>query len=109
MYYLRLFLIFQYFNSANSTKHSETDDLVNDTFSGRRLDETEDENIEYNVENYDEEDDEDPYKFCYPDDIYDTIDDDESAVMNRPPAPIPRTCAGSEPEECKTYISTGST
>ncbi|XP_027030863.1 phosphoinositide 3-kinase adapter protein 1 [Tachysurus fulvidraco] len=91
------------FFEANSTKRSESDDLVNDTFSGRRLDEAEDENIEYN---YDEEDDEDPYKLCYPDDIYDTIDDDESAVMNRPPAPIPRTCQNSEPEECKTYIST---
>lgn len=64
------------------------------------------------MENYEEDDDEDPYKLCYPDEIYDTIDNEESispAVMNRPPAPIPRTCTTSEPEECKTYISTGST
>ncbi|XP_058242807.1 phosphoinositide 3-kinase adapter protein 1 [Hemibagrus wyckioides] len=94
------------FFEANRSKDCETEALVNDTYSGRRLDETEDENIEFNVENYDEEDEEDPYKLCYPDEIYDTIDDEESAIMNRPPAPIPRTNTSSEPEECKTYIST---
>ncbi|XP_060782309.1 phosphoinositide 3-kinase adapter protein 1 [Neoarius graeffei] len=98
------------FFEVNAKKHSETeDDLGNDTYSGRRVDETEEENLEDNVENYEEEDDEDPYKCCYPDDIYDTIDDEESfasVIVNRPPAPIPRTCTSSEPEECKTYIST---
>lgn len=64
------------------------------------------------MENYEEEDEEDPYKLCYPDEIYDTIDGEEgfaSVIVNRPPAPIPRTHTTSEPEECKTYISTGTT
>ncbi|MCJ8730360.1 hypothetical protein PDJAM_G00183440 [Pangasius djambal] len=98
------------FFEVNAKKHSEREDLVNYSYSGGRVDETEEENIEGNVENYEEEDeDEDPYKLCYPDEIYDTIDDEEgfsSVIVNRPPAPIPRTCTTSEPEECKTYIST---
>ncbi|XP_062851443.1 phosphoinositide 3-kinase adapter protein 1 isoform X2 [Trichomycterus rosablanca] len=58
-------------------------------------------------QNYEEEE-EDPYKMCFPEEIYDTIEEDEkftSVVMNRPPAPVPRPST-LEPEECKTYIST---
>lgn len=95
--------------SANTNKHPETEeDLANDPYSAGRFDETEQENFE----NFEEDDDEDPYKLCYPDEIYDTIEGEEgfaSVIMNRPPAPIPRSCTTSEPEECKTYISTGST
>lgn len=74
-------------------------------YSGRRVEETEEKSCE-------EDDDEDPYKLCYPDEIYDTIDEEQvisSVIVNRPPAPVPRTSATSDLKECKTYISTGNT
>lgn len=82
---------------------------MNYAYSGRRVEKNP---IVDTLEN-DEEDDEDPYKLCYPDEIYDTIDNEqedfESAIVNRPPAPIPRNSEPSEFKECTTYISTGST
>ncbi|KAI5107829.1 phosphoinositide 3-kinase adapter protein 1 [Silurus meridionalis] len=98
------------FFAANVQKQSETeDDLANNAYSGKEFDEPELENIEDNVENYEEDDEEDPYKLCFPEEIYDTIDDESGfapVIANRPPAPVPRACPISEPEECKTYIST---
>lgn len=57
------------------------------------------------------EEEEDPYNVC-PDDIYDTVDVDSaytSGVLNRPPAPVPRSeTETSEPEKpTSTYISRG--
>ncbi|KAF5900711.1 sorbin and SH3 domain-containing protein 1 isoform X1, partial [Clarias magur] len=99
----------KFFEANAKTRFESEEEAVNDACSDRRFSETEEETTGDNMENYEEDDEEDPYKLCYPDEIYDTIDDEESispAVMNRPPAPIPRTCPTSEPEECKTYIST---
>ncbi|XP_013875354.1 phosphoinositide 3-kinase adapter protein 1 [Austrofundulus limnaeus] len=56
--------------------------------------------------NFDEiEEEEDPYNLC-PEDIYDTVDTNTTynpAVLNRPPAPIPRP--ESESEKPSAYIS----
>lgn len=63
--------------------------------------------------NFDEiEEEEDPYNICR-EDIYDTVDIVSTytpAVVNRPPAPIPRPQAEREPERPErpaTYISKG--
>lgn len=50
-----------------------------------------------------EEEEEDPYSLT-PEDIYDTVDENntyssDSAIYNRPPAPIPRPELGPEPEQ----------
>ncbi|XP_034754539.1 phosphoinositide 3-kinase adapter protein 1 isoform X1 [Etheostoma cragini] len=53
------------------------------------------------------EEEEDPYNIC-PEDIYDTVDRNETynpAILNRPPAPIPRPKSESEPEKPMPYIS----
>ncbi|XP_029376144.1 phosphoinositide 3-kinase adapter protein 1 [Echeneis naucrates] len=50
---------------------------------------------------------EDPYKLCT-EDIYDIVDDNSSynsVILNRPPAPIPRSEIQPEPEQPLTYIS----
>ncbi|XP_034007863.1 phosphoinositide 3-kinase adapter protein 1 isoform X1 [Trematomus bernacchii] len=49
------------------------------------------------------EEEEDPYNL-FPEGIYDTVDTNP-AVMNRPPAPIPRTESESDPEKPMTVIS----
>lgn len=57
-----------------------------------------------------EEEEEDPYNMCFPDQIYDTVDEHFGYipdVTNRPPAPIPRPSVTSQPEDNKTYISRG--
>ncbi|XP_047206652.1 phosphoinositide 3-kinase adapter protein 1 isoform X1 [Girardinichthys multiradiatus] len=58
--------------------------------------------------NFDEiEEEEDPYNIS-PEDIYDTVDTNctyNPALLNRPPAPIPRPEADAEPEKQVTYIS----
>ncbi|KAJ8360027.1 hypothetical protein SKAU_G00165520 [Synaphobranchus kaupii] len=54
------------------------------------------------------EEEEDPYNMCFPDQIYDTVDENFSYipdVTNRPPAPIPRPSISTQPEDNKTYIS----
>lgn len=51
------------------------------------------------------EEEEDPYNL-FPEGIYDTVDTNP-AVMNRPPAPIPRTESESDPEKPMTVISRG--
>ncbi|XP_017580069.1 phosphoinositide 3-kinase adapter protein 1 [Pygocentrus nattereri] len=80
------------------------EDLVSNGYPGTRADEEDDHIDIYAVE--EEEEEEDPYKICCPEEIYDTVDEHESsAVLNRPPAPIPRPAALSEPDECKTYIA----
>lgn len=56
-----------------------------------------------------EEEEEDPYNVC-PEDIYDTVDPNISfdpVIINRPPAPIPRSEVESESEKPMTYISRG--
>lgn len=54
----------------------------------------------------DEEEEDDPYNPCSPDQIYDTVDEHSNPeVINRPPAPIPRPANLPEPEENTTYIS----
>ncbi|KAK1791854.1 hypothetical protein P4O66_013840 [Electrophorus voltai] len=89
--------------------NSETveQELANDDYLITNIQET----AEDNSERYSEE--EDPYKICSPEEIYDTVDEHEdfsaSAILNRPPAPVPRPAMVSEPDECKTYISTGGT
>lgn len=56
----------------------------------------------------DEEEEDDPYNPCSPDQIYDTVDEHSNPeVINRPPAPIPRPANLPEPEENTTYISKG--
>ncbi|KAG9344241.1 hypothetical protein JZ751_010910 [Albula glossodonta] len=58
-----------------------------------------------NPENWEEED---PYNMCFPDEIYDTVDEHVNyipEIINRPPAPIPRPSATTQPEDNKTYIS----
>ncbi|KAM4599310.1 phosphoinositide 3-kinase adapter protein 1 [Fundulus diaphanus] len=53
------------------------------------------------------EEEEDPYNLC-PEDIYDTVDTNTTynpAILNRPPAPIPRPEAELEPDKPVTYIS----
>ncbi|XP_078128995.1 phosphoinositide 3-kinase adapter protein 1 isoform X1 [Sander vitreus] len=53
------------------------------------------------------EEEEDPYNLC-PEDIYDTVDGDGTynpAILNRPPAPIPRPESESDPEQPMPYIS----
>ncbi|XP_037540648.1 phosphoinositide 3-kinase adapter protein 1 [Nematolebias whitei] len=53
------------------------------------------------------EEEEDPYNL-YQEDIYDTVDTNTAynpAVLNRPPAPIPRSESESEPEKPTAYIS----
>ncbi|KAI1894714.1 hypothetical protein AGOR_G00118590 [Albula goreensis] len=58
-----------------------------------------------NSENWEEED---PYNMCFPDEIYDTVDEHVNyipEIINRPPAPIPRPSATAQPEDNKTYIS----
>ncbi|XP_061084536.1 phosphoinositide 3-kinase adapter protein 1 isoform X2 [Conger conger] len=55
-----------------------------------------------------EEEEEDPYNLCFPDQIYDTVDEHFGYVpdvTNRPPAPIPRPSVPTQPEDTKTYIS----
>lgn len=85
-------------------KYSETaeEDRANNGYPvTSRDEETEDEFAEIYAEK------EDPYNLCCPEEIYDTVDEQEiSAVMNRPPAPIPRPQSALEAEGCKTYIST---
>uniref|UniRef100_A0A8B9LNS4 DBB domain-containing protein n=1 Tax=Astyanax mexicanus TaxID=7994 RepID=A0A8B9LNS4_ASTMX len=88
----------------NPRKYLETadEDQVNNGYPvSSRAEETGDEFADI----YSEE--EDPYKLCCPEEIYDTVDEHEiSAVLNRPPAPIPRPQSAVEAEGCKTYIST---
>ncbi|XP_046886004.1 phosphoinositide 3-kinase adapter protein 1 [Hypomesus transpacificus] len=51
---------------------------------------------------------EDPYDPCIPDQIYDTVDENASCVLevlNRPPAPIPRPVTVLEPKLPQTFIS----
>ncbi|XP_017279706.1 phosphoinositide 3-kinase adapter protein 1 [Kryptolebias marmoratus] len=66
------------------------------------------ETVRHERTNFDEiEEEEDPYNLC-PEDIYDTVDINSTyppAVLNRPPAPIPRPESESEPEKPTTYIS----
>ncbi|XP_053189340.1 phosphoinositide 3-kinase adapter protein 1 isoform X2 [Scomber japonicus] len=53
------------------------------------------------------EEEEDPYDMC-PEDIYYTVDSDSTynpAVLNRPPAPIPRPENEPKPDRPMTYIS----
>lgn len=53
---------------------------------------------------------EDPYDPCIPDQIYDTVDENASCVLevlNRPPAPIPRPVTVLEPKLPQTFISRG--
>ncbi|XP_044071226.1 LOW QUALITY PROTEIN: phosphoinositide 3-kinase adapter protein 1-like [Siniperca chuatsi] len=53
------------------------------------------------------EEEEDPYNL-FPEDIYDTLDENSSynpVILNRPPAPIPRPETKLEPEKPMTYIS----
>nr|XP_015203120.1 PREDICTED: phosphoinositide 3-kinase adapter protein 1 isoform X1 [Lepisosteus oculatus] len=55
-----------------------------------------------------EEEEEDPYKLCVEDDVYDTVEQGASyipEIVNRPPAPIPRPSVCSDPEEREAYIS----
>lgn len=55
------------------------------------------------------EEEEDPYNL-FPEDIYDTVDADNTynpGILNRPPAPIPRPEPKPEPEKPMTYISRG--
>ncbi|XP_066535383.1 phosphoinositide 3-kinase adapter protein 1 isoform X2 [Hoplias malabaricus] len=85
--------------------YSETnqEDQVSNGYPCTRPDEAEDEFVDI----YGVEDEEDPYKMCFQEDIYDTVDDQESSsVLNRPPAPIPRPSAVSDAEDRQTYIST---
>lgn len=69
-----------------------------------------DEEEEVDHENFDEiEEEEDPYNIC-PEDIYDTVDENNTynpAILNRPPAPMPRPENKAEPEKSMTYISRG--
>ncbi|KAL6486917.1 hypothetical protein MHYP_G00035430 [Metynnis hypsauchen] len=93
------------FFEVKPEEYSETsqEDLVNNGYPGRKADEEDDHIDIYAVE---EEEEEDPYKICCSEEIYDTVDEHESsAVLNRPPAPVPRPAALSEPDECKTYIA----
>lgn len=66
------------------------------------------ENEKYDGITFDEiEEEEDPYNLC-PEDIYDTVDTNTTynpAVLNRPPAPIPRP--ESESDKPSAYISRG--
>nr|XP_020459645.1 phosphoinositide 3-kinase adapter protein 1 isoform X2 [Monopterus albus] len=53
------------------------------------------------------EEEEDPYNL-FPEEIYDTVDEDSTyklAIVNRPPAPIPRPQARPESEKPMPYIS----
>lgn len=66
--------------------------------------ENDDKNERNNAEEIEEED---PYNIC-PEDIYDTVDAESTynpAIVNRPPAPIPRPEREPEPERPATYIS----
>ncbi|XP_076830439.1 phosphoinositide 3-kinase adapter protein 1 isoform X3 [Brachyhypopomus gauderio] len=97
----------KFFQEEKPQENSETmeEELANDDdYPFMKANET----AEDNSEGYSEE--EDPYKICSPDEIYDTVDEQDtcsaSAILNRPPAPVPRPATLSEPEECKTYIST---
>ncbi|KAL7889720.1 hypothetical protein AOLI_G00019780 [Acnodon oligacanthus] len=95
------------FFEVKPEEYSETsqEDLVNNGYPGTRANEEDDHVDIYAVEE-EEEEEEDPYKICCPEEIYDTVDEHESsAVLNRPPAPIPRPAAVSEPDESKTYIA----
>ncbi|XP_035256389.1 phosphoinositide 3-kinase adapter protein 1 isoform X2 [Anguilla anguilla] len=59
-------------------------------------------------EEEEEDEEEDPYNLCFPDQVYDTVDELLSYVpdvTNRPPAPIPRPTVTTQPEDNKTYIS----
>lgn len=63
----------------------------------------------YDPHNFDqrEEEEEDPYNLC-PEEIYDTVDGESTynpTILNRPPAPIPRTESESDAEKPITYIS----
>uniref|UniRef100_A0A3P9K5Z2 Phosphoinositide-3-kinase adaptor protein 1 n=1 Tax=Oryzias latipes TaxID=8090 RepID=A0A3P9K5Z2_ORYLA len=54
-----------------------------------------------------EEEEENPYNLC-PEDIYDMVDTKSTynpAIVNRPPAPVPRPESGLDPEKRVTYIS----
>ncbi|KAI4894275.1 hypothetical protein NFI96_016310 [Prochilodus magdalenae] len=93
------------FFEAKPKEYSETnqEDLVNNGYPGTRANEEEGNADIYAEE---EEDEEDPYKICCLEDIYDTVDEQESStVLNRPPAPIPRPATATDPDECKTYIA----
>ncbi|XP_029305826.1 phosphoinositide 3-kinase adapter protein 1 [Cottoperca gobio] len=60
-----------------------------------------------NPNEFDQIEEEDPYNLC-PEDIYDTLDDNltyESGILNRPPAPIPRSESESELDKNMTVIS----
>ncbi|XP_036071540.1 phosphoinositide 3-kinase adapter protein 1 isoform X1 [Oryzias melastigma] len=53
------------------------------------------------------EEEENPYNLC-PEDIYDIVDAKSTynpAIVNRPPAPVPRPESALDPEKRKTYIS----
>lgn len=55
------------------------------------------------------EEEENPYNLC-PEDIYDIVDAKSTynpAIVNRPPAPVPRPESALDPEKRKTYISRG--
>lgn len=62
-----------------------------------------------NNNDLDQIEEEDPYNIC-PEDIYDTVDPNGSydpVLVNRPPAPIPRSEVETESERPMTYISRG--
>ncbi|XP_041116599.1 phosphoinositide 3-kinase adapter protein 1-like [Polyodon spathula] len=54
------------------------------------------------------QEEEDPYKLCIDEDVYDTVEPGASnppEIINRPPAPIPRPSVNLEPQEMEPYIS----
>ncbi|XP_066549186.1 phosphoinositide 3-kinase adapter protein 1 isoform X2 [Amia ocellicauda] len=60
------------------------------------------------LEGQSEQEEEDPYKLCLEDDVYDSVEQGATGlpeIFSRPPAPIPRPPICSEPEERETYIS----
>ncbi|MGH0117373.1 UNVERIFIED_CONTAM: hypothetical protein FKN15_033468 [Acipenser sinensis] len=55
-----------------------------------------------------EQEEEDPYKLCIDEDVYDTVESRANhppEIINRPPAPIPRPSVSQEPQEMEPYIS----
>ncbi|KAK1164673.1 hypothetical protein AOXY_G15036 [Acipenser oxyrinchus oxyrinchus] len=55
-----------------------------------------------------EQEEEDPYKLCIDEDVYDTVESGANhppEIINRPPAPIPRPSVSQEPQEMEPYIS----
>ncbi|XP_061601570.1 phosphoinositide 3-kinase adapter protein 1 [Cololabis saira] len=81
---------------------------IEDQVNNLRLKSEEEEKEKDEHSHFDQiKEEEDPYALS-PEDIYDTVDANSTyspAIVNRPPAPVPRPEADAEPEKPTTYIS----